>query len=197
MLSRCNPPRPRRRKHSRSKISLRYRGPHSRLDERRPRMALTVSLSHSETLWIKQTDIPAHESVAKKNPDQRANRQIRTERKFRRPNSLAQYQCEQTDQRAEDRAGKNAEQNRAPTRESPDRSKEFQIAAPHRRPRYLQCSRHSENLIHLIQQNFFTPGCDPVVVKFQSDFAELAIVDLRLVAMQQQPIFFAGEIFAP
>src|ERR1700704_6363643 len=80
---------------------------------------------------IKQSDIPTHKLVAEEHPNQRAKREVGSEWQLGRPDPFPKHERDETDERANERAAKETEQNRAPTEKRANRGEKFQIAAPH------------------------------------------------------------------
>src|SRR5215218_7737181 len=81
---------------------------------------------------IQKTQVPAHEIVPDEHPGERAEGEVGTEGKLRRPDPLADQHCRHPYERADKRAGEDAKKHRAPAEKSTDRSEELQITAPHR-----------------------------------------------------------------
>ena len=128
-------------------------GLHEYLEQIQERLAEISNAMHASllrkqrpresSLRIEQAHIPAQERFAEEHPKQSAKGEIGSERQLGRPDPLADEQRHQTNQRPEERAGKDAEQNRAPSQERADGREEFQIAASHRFARNLKLAHHA------------------------------------------------------
>ena len=170
-------------------------GLHEYLEQIQDRLAEISSAMHASllreqrarefSLRIEQGQIPAEERFAEEHPDQSAEGEVGTERQLGRPDALADEQRRQADERPEERAGKDAEQDRAPAQEGADGREEFQVAASHRFARNLQLAHDAGYLVHGIEQDFFVADRDPVVVKAQVRLAEIATVNDCFVAKQE------------
>src|SRR5438477_544298 len=74
---------------------------------------------------------------------------------------------------------------------------QIQVAASHRFARNFQLTHHAGNLLQRVERNFFALERDPIVMKTQRGFADVARLDRRIVAMENEKIALARKIFAP
>src|SRR4051812_40093241 len=135
------------------------------------------SLTIPRLLRGQQPHIPADERLAKKHPEQGAQRQVGTERQFRRPDALPNDQGHKPDHGSDKRSREDAEENGAPAEKSPDRSQELQIATPHGFARNLKLAHDAVDLVNGIENELLSLHGNSIVVKLERDFAEIAVID--------------------
>src|SRR5581483_2448172 len=99
--------------------------------------------------------------------------------------------------RTGERTGEDRKQNGAPAEERADAGEKFQIAATHGFARNDELARGAGNFGDVIELEGAAFDRDAIVVKLERDFVVNVVVDLRVIALEQQPVALAREMVAP
>src|SRR5437867_2307857 len=118
-----------------------------------------------------ESQIQIDEPVSKKHPDQPTEGKVRAERNFRGIRSSTDGHRDHADERANNRTGKNTEQDRAPSKKCADSSEKLQVAASHCFARNLQLAQNAGHPVHFFQRKLFRTDGKAIVMQPEGYFA--------------------------